>query len=65
MSLKLVKNAIRCNHCGDEIESTHRHDFRRCTCGRVAVDGGLHYLRRAFVEDGDYSEMSVYRREED
>ena len=23
----IIKNAIRCNICGDEIESKHRHDY--------------------------------------
>ena len=38
---KILKNAVRCNCCGDIIESTHRHDFKTCSCGRVSVDGGL------------------------
>ena len=42
---KLVRNAIRCRHCGDVIESRHVHDFQRCSCGRVAVDGGMEYCR--------------------
>ena len=36
----IIKNAIRCNICGDEIESKHRHDFVQCKCGACAVDGG-------------------------
>ena len=43
---RLVVNKIRCNKCGDEIESTYRHNYRCCKCGAVAVDGGLDYLRR-------------------
>lgn len=43
---KILKNKNRCNKCGDEIESTHRHDFKFCKCGAVAVDGGLDYLHR-------------------
>ncbi len=42
----IVSNQIRCNNCGDEIYSTHVHDFRRCTCGAVFVDGGQDYFRR-------------------
>lgn len=61
--MKILKNAIRCNHCGTIIESLYRHDYRRCPCGRVAVDGGLSILRRAFIEDGDYTELSEYSRE--
>ena len=26
----IIRNAIRCNICGDEIESKHRHDFVTC-----------------------------------
>ncbi len=25
---KILKNKIRCNKCGEEIESTNRHDFK-------------------------------------
>lgn len=39
-------NKIRCNKCGDTIESTSVHDFKFCKCGAVAVDGGHDYLRR-------------------
>jgi hypothetical protein len=42
----ILRNSIRCNWCGQEIVSSHRHDFRYCTCGRSAVDGGDAYLRR-------------------
>lgn len=42
----IVRNSIRCLVCTEEIESAHVHDFRRCGCGSVAVDGGLEYLRR-------------------
>lgn len=24
---KIIRNAIRCNHCGDVIESTYRHEY--------------------------------------
>ena len=44
--MKIRVNKIRCNLCGAEIESTHRHDFKFCPCGAVAVDGGRDYLRR-------------------
>jgi hypothetical protein len=43
---KLICNAIECAICHDVIESKHRHDFVRCKCGSVFVDGGLSYLRR-------------------
>ena len=42
----ILRNAIRCKLCGDEIESRSRHEMRWCRCGAVAVDGGHEYLRR-------------------
>lgn len=43
---KIITNKIRCKKCGAVIESAHRHDFKFCKCGAVAVDGGKDYLRR-------------------
>ena len=56
---KIIKNAIKCIHCGEVIESTHVHDFKTCKCGRVSVDGGKEYLKRCFHEKGDYEDMSI------
>jgi hypothetical protein len=42
----ILENKIRCRRCGDVIESKFRHDFKRCRCGSVFVDGGREYLRR-------------------
>lgn len=44
--MAIIRNAIRCRHCGDVIESRSVHDFKYCSCGACAVDGGLEYLRR-------------------
>ncbi len=43
---RIIRNAIRCRKCGDIIESETVHDFRVCSCGACAVDGGHYYLRR-------------------
>jgi len=56
--MKVIVNKIKCKKCGDIIESTHRHDFKICKCGAVAVDGGHDYLRRSGDLDG-YDELSV------
>ena len=50
-------NKIRCNKCGDTIESTSVHDFKFCKCGAVAVDGGHDYLRRCGNRE-DWEELS-------
>lgn len=42
----ILQNAAKCNRCGEEIWSEHRHDYRECKCGSIAVDGGTAYLRR-------------------
>lgn len=55
---KIIVNRIKCNHCGQIIESKHRHDFRSCKCGKVHVDGGKEYLRRGFDKDTDYEDLS-------
>lgn len=57
--MKIIKrNAVKCNRCGDIIESTHRHDFKWCSCQTVAVDGGLEYIKRCFKSEGDYTDLS-------
>jgi hypothetical protein len=35
----------QCLECEDVIESKHRHDFVRCSCGKSFLDGGDDYLR--------------------
>lgn len=42
----IVSNKAQCKLCGDVIESKHGHDFVRCKCGEIAVDGGKNYLKR-------------------
>ena len=43
----VVTNKAQCKLCGDVIESKHRHDFKWCKCGEIAVDGGKSYIKRA------------------
>lgn len=38
-------SAIKCNGCGDTIYSRAPHDFRRCACQSIYVDGGLSRFR--------------------
>lgn len=59
---RIVRNAIRCKHCGDVIASRTVHEYVRCSCGTVAVDGGLEYLRRSFRNkpEEDFEELSEY-----
>lgn len=59
---KIKRNVIRCNHCGDVIESRSCHDFVTCSCGKCAVDSDLDYLRR-MGDDGDFEELAEYEGE--
>lgn len=56
----ITKNAIRCKHCGDIIESHYTHEFKHCSCGMCAVDGGHDYLRRCYKHspEEDFDELS-------
>ena len=36
---------ITCPECKDIVYSQHRHDYRPCNCGAVAIDGGSDYVR--------------------
>ncbi len=36
-----MKNRAKCKLCGSMIESFHRNDYVSCSCGEIAVDGGL------------------------
>ena len=61
---KIIRNAIRCKKCGDIIESQTVHDFKFCSCGACAVDGGHDYLRRCGNLE-DWEELSKAERVED
>jgi hypothetical protein len=46
-----TRNAAKCLQCQEIVESEYQHDFVRCSCGNVAVDGGTAYRRRVFKTD--------------
>ena len=41
----ITRNVAKCGKCGDIIESRHRHDFVRCGCDAIFLDGGTEYIR--------------------
>ena len=61
---RIIRNAIRCKKCGDIIESKTVHDFKFCSCGSCAVDGGHDYLRRCGNRE-DWEELSEAEKVED
>lgn len=56
---RIVRNSARCLECGEEIVSTHRHDFVRCRCGKLGVDGGQAYLRRVYDPEARWADTSI------
>ena len=61
---RIIKNAIRCKKCGEVIESKTVHDFKFCSCGSCAVDGGHDYLRRCGNRE-NWEELSEVEKVED
>ena len=61
MERKIIRNRIKCKHCGDIIESISIHDFKFCSCGKVAIDGGKCYLKRT-GNPNDWEELSEYKK---
>lgn len=53
----ILSNQVKCLTCNDEPFSAHVHHMVTCSCGAIAVDGGMEYLRR--VGDGPYDEISI------
>lgn len=51
----ILSNQAECTKCGDKPYSASCHDYRKCKCGAIAVDGGLHYLRGTGAAGRDMS----------
>lgn len=48
------KNIAKCALCGDKLESKHRYDFVRCSCGEIFIDGGNDYFRRGAIHMNNF-----------
>ena len=56
---------LRCLRCKDVIESKFRHDFRRCKCGAIFIDGGNEYTRYGgYPEDFEWVEEDTNEKPE-
>lgn len=62
--MTIISNKAKCNKCGEIVESKHRHDFVRCSCKNLAVDGGKDYLKRLYKEYG-YEDLSEVTEDEE
>lgn len=59
--MAIIKNRGQCKRCSDIIESLSDHDFQTCSCGNLAVDGGLTHLSRTCRERDGFIELSEIR----
>lgn len=57
---KIICNRAKCAHCGDIIVSRYVHDYVECSCKKISVDGGTHYLRRSYEKESYVIEMNVF-----
>jgi poly-beta-hydroxyalkanoate depolymerase len=60
----VITNKAQCRLCEDIIESKSRHDYVRCSCGEIAVDGGTDYRKRSAGNLSNIIELSEYHLEE-
>ena len=56
---EIKRNAVRCNECGDVIESKLPYDYVRCSCGACTIDGGTCYIRRSIKTGVGYTELTI------
>lgn len=61
--MNIIVNKAKCLKCGEVLESVYRNDFRLCSCGSMAVDGGHDYLRRCGNLD-EIEELSEFEEDE-
>lgn len=59
----LKENKAQCLSCGDIIVSKSVHDFVRCSCKKLFVDGGLEYARRGYQKPEEWVDLSTYEDE--
>lgn len=60
----IIRNSAKCLICMQEIESKFRHDYRKCKCGNLMVDGGKDYIRRGWRDPDTIEDTSIIEEEE-
>ena len=56
----MVRHAIYCKACLETIESKDEHDYKVCSCGKVAIDGGISDGNRIIGHPSDIEYRSMY-----
>lgn len=62
---KILRNIAKCKKCQDIIESINVHDFVRCKCKSIFVDGGKDYVRRGADNLDDIEDLTIYEESEE
>ena len=58
---EIISNKIKYKKCGDIIESKRTNDYKKCSCGTVAVHGVKDYIKRIGNEE-DYEDISEIKK---
>lgn len=56
----IYSNVATCLICNETIRSKNRHDYRKCKCGNLSVDGGSWYLRRGIRKKDSFKNKVEY-----
>lgn len=56
---QIVLNSAQCLECGEILVSHHRHDFVRCSCGNLFLDGGTNYVRWGVKDSSKMKNLTV------
>lgn len=50
MTKERTRSAIQCFKCDEVVFSAMRHDYSKCSCGNVFIDGGKDYCRYGMTD---------------
>jgi len=51
--------AVHCLGCDDVVYSRAQHDFRKCSCGCVFVEGGREYFKYGTIPNAEFKVVKV------
>lgn len=57
-NVRILHNRVKCNVCGEEIESFTEDDSPECSCKHVKIEGGHAYIARMYNSGSDFTELS-------
>lgn len=55
----IIQNALYCKKCKTMIVSKSRHDYTKCKCGNVSVDGGADYFKISCLDSSLIEDYSI------